>query len=210
MAYRGRKLAAALLAQVQPGKAAVVLPPRAAAGQPPEDARELLAKVIAKLFGDGVQLVQALLESDYGSDAQLLADLGFRHLSNVLYLASWLPSFPTSEPNDGLEFVAHSLAERGRLADIVQRTYAGSLDFPQVEGLRQIDDILVGYASIGVFDPARWLIASHRGVDVGCLLLADHPRTNHWELIYMGVVPEARGRGWGLCMTRHAQWLARR
>jgi ribosomal protein S18 acetylase RimI-like enzyme len=47
------------------------------------------------------------------------------------------------------------------------------------------------------------------GRDVGVLLLADHPRAGHWELMYMGLVPEARGHGWGRHIARHAQWLAR-
>ena len=33
--------------------------------------------------------------------------------------------------------------------------------------------------------------------DVGCLLLADHPSQDQLELVYMGLVPSARGRGWG-------------
>ena len=32
----------------------------------------------------------------------------------------------------------------------------------------------------------------------------------HMELVYMGLVPDARGNGWGRAMVRHAQWLARR
>jgi len=42
------------------------------------------------------------------------------------------------------------------------------------------------------------------------LLLADHPSARHWELVYMGLVPEARGRGWGRQITQHAQLMARR
>src|SRR5690606_30179312 len=45
---------------------------------------------------------------------------------------------------------------------------------------------------------------------VGCLLLADHPATDQIELVYMGMVPEARGHGWGEHVVRQAQWLCRR
>jgi hypothetical protein len=58
------------------------------------------------------------------------------------------------------------------------------------------------------FDPALWLTVQHAGADVGCLLISPERENVQWELTYMGVVPEARGRGFGLAMARHAQWLA--
>ena len=51
------------------------------------------------------------------------------------------------------------------------------------------------------------LKAKEDGRDIGCLILTDHPAEDQWELIYQGVLPEARGRGFGLEITRHAQWL---
>ena len=39
--------------------------------------------------------------------------------------------------------------------------------------------------------------------------LADHPRNRQFELVYVGVRPESRGRGLGLIATRHAQLAAR-
>jgi ribosomal protein S18 acetylase RimI-like enzyme len=39
--------------------------------------------------------------------------------------------------------------------------------------------------------------------------LADHPQEENWELVYMGLVPSARGNGWGREVVRHAQWLTR-
>jgi hypothetical protein len=95
------------------------------------------------------------------------------------------------------------------MARLVERTYQGSLDCPALDGVRRIADVLEGYRAIGIFDPTRWIIARHREQDIGCLLLADHPRDHQWELVYMGVVPEARGHGWGVAIARHAQWLAR-
>ncbi len=67
---------------------------------------------------------------------------------------------------------------------------------------------MAGYRALGTFDPAHWLLVSEGPDDVGCVLLADHPSSDQAELVYLGVVPEARGRGIGLAMTRHAQWLA--
>ena len=61
----------------------------------------------------------------------------------------------------------------------------------------------------GEFRPELWQIARHEDDDVGCLLVNLHPDVKHAEIVYLAVVPEVRGRGWGLELTRHAQWLAR-
>jgi GNAT superfamily N-acetyltransferase len=70
-----------------------------------------------------------------------------------------------------------------------------------------MEDVLAGYQATGCFAPERWLIVRSGGQDVGCLLLADHPRDGNWELVYMGLVPLSRGRGWGREIVRYAQWL---
>ncbi len=207
--YRRKRLVAAGLAEVHPGRTAVVFPPRLVADEPPATARELLAGVVADLLRQGVQLAQALLETDHGPDADLLVACGFRHVSNLLYLMSVQSSFPTSRPSDGLEFAAYAAKERQRMARLVERTYQGSLDCPAMDGVRGIEDVLEGYRAAGVFDPNRWIIVRHRETDIGCMLLTDHPQNNQWELVYLGVVPEARGHGWGVAMVRSAQWLAR-
>ncbi len=73
-----------------------------------------------------------------------------------------------------------------------------------VQGLRSIDDVLAGYKAVGVYDPSRWFLVCAIDQnppgrrDLGCLLLTEHSAEKNWELIYFGVVPEARGSGLGL------------
>ena len=55
-----------------------------------------------------------------------------------------------------------------------------------------------GYRAVGDFDATNWLIAKDRDGDVGCLIVASHTKERIWELVYMGIVPEARGHGFGL------------
>jgi ribosomal protein S18 acetylase RimI-like enzyme len=54
------------------------------------------------------------------------------------------------------------------------------------------------------------LICRHAHQDVGCLLLAEHTGSASWELVYMGLLPEARGMGFGTSLVRYAQWLTGR
>ena len=88
--------------------------------------------------------------------------------------------------------------------------HEGTLDCARrLNGVRDIDDVVNGYQATGVFCPEKWQFVRSDGRDVGVLLLADHPKAKHWELMYMGLIPEVRGRGWGRQITRYAQWLAR-
>ena len=107
-----------------------------------------------------------------------------------------------------LQYECYSSDAADRFAAVVERTYVGTRDCPRLDGVRPIGEVLDGYRAVGRFDPARWLVVAMRGNDVGCLLLADHPPHKLWEIVYMGIVPEARGNGFGLAVTRHAQWLA--
>jgi ribosomal protein S18 acetylase RimI-like enzyme len=91
---------------------------------------------------------------------------------------------------------------------LVERTYEGTLDCTALNGVRTIDDVINGYQATGMFRQENWMVVRRGDEDVGVLLLADHPTAEHWELMYMGLIPEVRGRGWGGQITRHAQFSA--
>jgi ribosomal protein S18 acetylase RimI-like enzyme len=208
-AFRGATLVGALRVQVQPGRSAVIAAPRMAPGETPQAALQLLEGVLVALRERGVQVVQALVADAHGSDAQLLMAVGLKHAAELEYLVSLAASFPQSAPAEHLHLHAYSPHQHTRFSRLVERTYVGSLDCGAAEGLRTIDDVLAGYRGTGNFDPTRWVIASEQGSDVGCLIIADDPQHDQSELMYIGVVPEARGRGLGLALVRHAQWMTR-
>ena len=54
----------------------------------------------------------------------------------------------------------------------------------------------------GRFSPEAWRIFRSGADEVGILLLAEHPDRDTWEVAYLGVVPEARGRGLGRAILR--------
>ena len=91
------------------------------------------------------------------------------------------------------EFEPYEPANHRRLAAVVEASYEQTLDCPELNGVREMDDVLAGYRASGVFDASRWLIAQYAGADVGCLLLSDFPEHDNWELVYMGVLPSAAG-----------------
>jgi GNAT superfamily N-acetyltransferase len=209
-ARRGTQVVGAIWAQLQPGSTAFLSLPHVAESEPVETAATLLHSLLALLDRRPTRLVQALLTADYGEEFDLLRGGGFEHYADLLYMASQERAFPDRPPAIELEFEPYSDEQQPRLARIIERTYVGSQDCPRLSGVRQMADVIAGYKATGSFDPARWFILRHAASDIGCLLLAEHAPNRQWEVAYVGLVPEARGRGLGLATIRHAQWLARR
>lgn len=207
-AYRNGRLVGAVFSQVQPGKTAAVWPPRVVPGEPRITSEKLLEAACDFLENQDVCTAQALIATDSASDKVLLCSGGFEPLADLLYLASLREDFPDAPPPGPLRFEPYTADDHDRLARIIEATYEQTLDCPRLGGVRRTEDVLAGYHCVGLFDPGHWLIVRHRGDDVGCLLLADHPEHGNIELLYMGVVASARRNGWGMDITRHAQWLA--
>jgi ribosomal protein S18 acetylase RimI-like enzyme len=89
-------------------------------------------------------------------------------------------------------------------AATVARTYEGTLDCPELNGIRAIDEIMAGHRAQGKFHPDYWWLAIVDGVPAGVVLLAEMADGTSWELAYLGVVPEQRGRGLARSLLTHA------
>lgn len=211
--HRGRLLGV-LLAVEQPGKTAMVWPPTLAGRQHAEVAADaLISRAAAWLASRGVRLAQAMLDpSDRVSGGRMQRN-GFANITDLLYLdyslEIRLPTAVThSRERTGIRYEPYSPERHRSFAAVVEETYRGSLDCPQLEGLRPIEEVLEGHRCTGRFDPRRWLLAAEGERPVGCLLLTEHTELRAWEVVYMGVVPSARGRGLGRELTLQALRLA--
>jgi mycothiol synthase len=213
-ARREGRLVGAILSQMHPGRSAELWLPRVRPGETEdpgktEDTASRLLELLCQwLVEHEVRIAQLLLATATESEAALLRRWGFDHLADLLYLVCLASDFPTAQPVTPLQFEPYCGDNHQRLVAAVEATYRHTLDCPQLNGVRQIDDVLDGYRAMGEFDPGRWLLIRHEGRDVGCLVLADYPQSDNLELVYMGVVPEARGRQWGTDIVRYAQWRA--
>ncbi len=228
-ARRNGRLVGAMFSQIEPGKTAMVWLPRLTVGEPESTAAGLFAATWNFLTRQRVVLAQILLPMVDKVQRTMLRLGGVRHLADLLYLVSpincqtslnrWGRHFclprvgkntcPTIAAKSPLDFEPYCVANHNRLAQIIEATYEGTFDCPGLQGVRNPEDVLAGYRSTGVFDPRHWLIVRHDRRDVGCLLLADHPRLDNMELLYLGLIPAARGHGWGKQLAGRAQWLAR-
>jgi mycothiol synthase len=202
------QMVAAALAVLQSGQSALVYQPRLLPDAP-ETARTLLNQSLDQfLIANRVVLAQEVLAIDALEDAARSRSAGYHIEVELHYLAADQKVFPTTRPTSELTFEPYTDEHATRLAKILELTYLDTLDCPELNGVRSPIDTIAGYRATGEFRPGAWSIVQHQGEDIGCVLLAFHPP---WmaELIYMGLIPQARGRGWGRALTEWALWTAR-
>ncbi len=210
IARRGERLVGAAWGQRQSGNIAVFWPPQLTPGSNEHAAYRLAEAVIDALDGTSIEMTQVFLSAPDAETVNVLRHVGFRHLADLLYMSCESQKFPLVAPELGdLDYEPYVLTQRSRLMRVIAQTYEGTLDCTALNGVRDIDHVINGYQATGIFRPENWHFVRSANQDVGVLLLADHPKGRHWELMYMGLVPEVRGRGWGRQIARYAQWLAR-
>jgi ribosomal protein S18 acetylase RimI-like enzyme len=209
IALRAAEMRGAAWGQRQSGDIVVFWPPQLAAGEDAPTAYGLAEAVTGAIDETTAEMMQVFLSAPSAETVKILHHVGFRHLADLRYLSAESSQFPLAAPDGELEYVSYHGTQRGRLMELVARTYEGTLDCRDLEGVRDLEHVINGYQGTGVYRPENWLFVRHGGRDVGVLLLTDHPEGRHWELMYTALVPEARGRGWGRQIARYAQWLAR-
>jgi ribosomal protein S18 acetylase RimI-like enzyme len=191
------------LCQAVPGGGALVWPPAAASAEV-ED--RLVRAGCAWLRGQGARLAQCLLAEDEAALAPPLLRNGFRHVTGLTYLRHDL-RLGTPGPNR-LTLEAYDAGRPGEFHAALLASYQGSLDCPEVNGSRTVEEVIRGHQSQGAYDPSRWWLARLGGEAVGVLLLVV-PSPGEWEVAYMGVAPAARRRGVGKEMLARALREAR-
>jgi len=157
-----------------------------------------------------VQILQATVEPGVSHESQLLAQAGFEWLAELIYLDSDVTKpLPMGPPLPSVTWEKHSEQTHGLFAEVVQGTYEDSLDCVQLNGIRSIEDILASHRGTGEFDPDCWWVGTVACEPVGVLLLAYLPERWSYEVVYMGLLPAWRGRGYGSVLLRKAIELVR-
>lgn len=207
-ARQGEETVGAALAVVQPGQTAAIYQPQLRT-RAPDLARDALWQALDLFLAqEQVRLAQEVLPVELSHDAERTKARGYAIDVQMVYLASMADRFPEEQPQGDLAFSRFDPEESERLQQLLERTYADTLDCPELNGVRAMDDVVTGYLHSGETSARWWHIARESGRDVGCVLVTRHAG-GAGELIYMGLIPEARGRGWGGLMARFAQWQAR-
>ena len=209
LARRDGPITGVTWANITAGRCAAVWPAALIPGEGESTASLLHSFLETDVVSKRVQLLQATTSKNNTIAAKRLLNNGFVQAAKVRYLMRSTASVKeTSLPNQ-LACEPYRESDRLRLKDIIRTTYRNSLDCPLLNGRRKIEDIIDGYCQLGQSGSELWKIVQFANQDIGCLLLADNPSQSQWDLVYMGLAPEWRGRNWGRLLLRSALWDAR-
>ncbi len=221
-AWSDEKLAGSILYAIQRDRTAFVWPPRirstgpgAGTGGDPTDRvmiDALVAALRAGVDAASAWIAQALLDPAAHDDAHSLDRNGFAYLTDLRFLVRMLAGdTPVARPvaaskqAEEPEIVGYKPGvDDERFARLLEQTYVGTRDCPEVGGRRSGADALVSHRMSGEFDPARWHLYRVAGKDAGVLLLNAHPEHSAWEVVYVGVAHDCRGWGLGRRMVLDA------
>ena len=208
---RGRSgLTGAVLGLALSGAAGLVWPPQCTPGAdlvPAEDV--LLRRAADWLRGRNVKVAQALLSAEDVPYAAALPRNGFARVTHLWFLRhdlAFAPPHPTlphpwGEGREGgpvrLDYRPYDPADPSAFHRTLLKTYEDTLDCPELNGAREVEEVVAGHRGHGRFDPQRWFLALAEGEPVGVLLLTESAEAGEWETSYVGVVPAARRRGFG-------------
>jgi ribosomal protein S18 acetylase RimI-like enzyme len=193
------RVVGAMLGLPVPGASAQVWPPRTvrtANRVAIEDA--LVRHATAWLHGRGAKLGQALLGKHEVPLAATLERNGFRHTTTLWYMRH-------TAPNEGgiasaeltLRFSPYQPENAELFQRTLLRTYEQSRDCPEVSGVRTAGEIIDGHRADASQNAEHWWLAFDGEQPAGVLLANESAEWESLEVSYVGVVPEARGRGLG-------------
>jgi GNAT superfamily N-acetyltransferase len=141
------------------------------------------------------------------------------------------PSVLGDLPSPHFETVPPAPGNLERWYRLLAATYEQSRDCPAMNGRRSLANTVAGYRATGTFWADGWVILRDHGLpepssrsgltvldcpepdggmDQGAMILADHPAGDFVELVYFGLAPQARGKGWGQQILQEAHRLTQK
>ncbi|QDT90905.1 GNAT family N-acetyltransferase [Gimesia algae] len=168
-------------------------------------AAALLQEMAARIDQSEVSIGQALLEPGQLNLRRLLTQNGFPHLTNLLFMRHPLTEIRSHgllSANQIRSVPFDEQTNRHRFLELLDLTHQLSYDCPALNHCRTAEESLESHRSSGDSDQKHWYLFQHENTDLGVLLLSEHRSENLWEVVYMGVAPEQRGKGYGAALIQ--------
>ncbi|MCI0379888.1 MAG: GNAT family N-acetyltransferase [Gemmataceae bacterium] len=142
-------------------------------------ADRLVQAALTWLRERGVTCAQALLTMEETHLDEPLRRAGFRNIGALQYMVHHLLHVPA--PTTKLHLQTYDQVDHLLFEQIVEQTYEGTLDCPELNGVRTVADILTGHQAQGKFDPKRWWLVWEREACASPLTPAPSPPQGRGE-----------------------------
>lgn len=199
---------AAILVVIKLDRTGFIWPPVIGSGTPPMVIQRLFSECVKWLDSIPVEFSQ-FLESSSSSEIRLhYSDWGFEDLGELIGLEHQLIDIPHAPGPEHYDSVDFSVESANDFEKVLESTFAGSKDCLGLRGRRSAQDCLRSH-QLSTPEALRfWKLFRTRSEYVGIILCVDHRTQRFWELLYLGVVPKFRRRGFGLAFLSDALQVA--
>ncbi|HEX3359149.1 MAG TPA: GNAT family N-acetyltransferase, partial [Tepidisphaeraceae bacterium] len=206
VAIEGNAMVWAMLPVVSPGRTMLLFTPAVQFGQTSAGAVAKLVGAVSDHYARrGVQLAQMLIDPIHRPIINLYRSAGFDELAELVYLQKTVRGRAEMPQFQGdLTLKSYSEHTHAAFVQAIRGSYEASRDCPALNGVRDMDDVIAGHRATGDFDPRLWGILCRREKPVAVLLLSRLPQGAVMELVYLGLMAEARGKGIGDLLMKQA------
>lgn len=152
-----------------------------------------------------VELAQALLDPGDSLGTACFLEAKFTLLAQLSYMQRAVRAGDAKVSVDwpaGYAVEPYDAAKRAEMVALLEASYIDTLDCPGLVGLREAEDILTGHESVGEKDSHEWHVLRQGGTAVGVVMLNPSRAAETVELVYLGLAPNARGKGLGVKLLR--------
>lgn len=143
----------------------------------------------------GCPFAQSLAECNRLDQKLALERSGFRYLAKLNLLECSLSLIGAGAEEIAIPAIRITEETSARFAATIEQTYIGSRDCPGFMGIRTAADALESYKAAGEFSPENWWLVENKGRDIATILVNNCHDGSSREIVYLGVVPEARRSG---------------
>ncbi|MAJ47835.1 MAG: hypothetical protein CBC35_11305 [Planctomycetes bacterium TMED75] len=193
------RIRSTVLASPNPGRTAMVFVSPPEPGPGVQLAAQVIQHALKGLGDAGICLAQALVTPEEVREMKALEAGGLHKIAILTYMqfTTGRRDRKIAELPDDFRFGHFHSTDRGMIEQLLAHTYIDTLDCPGLVGLRCMEDIVDGHMKSGTFKPEWWTILYQGDHPVGASLVNESRDASSAELVYLGIIPELRGRGLG-------------
>lgn len=207
-ATRGNRVVSSIWCLSQPGKIGTVWGPGILSEESDSTADLLIQQAIQFAKQRECHLIQSLIGQENQSAGQLLAGSGFRSITLLTHLEAFTEDAQAEPPHSDLLFRRCEDYRSEAFRNLITQTYENSLDCPELDGMRDVEDVLEGYYATSNRSTFNWYTIEHGNEMIGVIITAHHAEPQQLELIYFGLIPRFRQLGLGSEMIRFVLQLS--